>query len=58
MAAIFQNFKNETASQEKQFLSIYLEVGLSGKSPKIGLEFRNISGLEKIRYSYKKVCNA
>ena len=41
---------NETASQESS-LSIYLEVGVSEKSPKIELEFKNISGAEKLRYS-------
>ena len=39
---------NETASQEKQFkfLSIYLGVPASGKSPKIALKFR-ISQVQK-----------
>ena len=34
---------------KRSSLSIYLGVGVSGKSPKNGLEFRNISGSEKIK---------
>ena len=39
---------NETGSQENQFKHIF-RVGVSGKSPKIGLEFKNISGSEKMK---------
>ena len=43
---------------KRNSLSIYLGIGVSGKSPKILLEFKNISGSEKLRYSYnKKVCS-
>ena len=34
---------------KRSILSIYLVVGMNGKSSKIGLEFKNISGLEKKR---------
>ena len=39
---------NETARQEKEFKHIF-RVGVSGKSPKIGLKFKNISGSERIK---------
>ena len=32
---------------KRSSLSIYLGVGVSGKTPKIDLEFKNISGSEK-----------
>ena len=39
----------EVCQIKQQVKSIYLGVGVSGKSPKIGLEFKNISGSEKIK---------
>ena len=56
---IFAHYKRKVCQMKQQVkrssLSIYLGVGeVSGKSPKIGLEFKNISGSEKLRYSYKK----
>ena len=46
---------NETSSPEKQFKHIF-GVRVSEESPKIGLKFKNTSGLKILRYSYKKVC--
>ena len=40
-----KSVSNETASQEQQFKLV--------KSPKIALEFKNLPGSEKLRYSYK-----
>ena len=49
---IFTHYKRNVCQMKQQVerstLSIYLGVGVSGKSPKIGLEFKNISGSEKI----------
>ena len=50
---IFAHYKRELYQMKQQVkrsgLSIYLGVGVSGKSPKIVLEFKNVSGSEKIK---------
>ena len=46
---------NERASQEKQFKHIFGGRG-EWKITKNGHEFKNISGSEKIKVSYKKKC--
>ena len=49
---ILTHYKRKVCEMKEQVkrnsLSIYLGVGVSGKSPKIGFEFKNISGSEKI----------
>ena len=55
---IFAHYKIKVFQMKQQVkrsnLSIYLGVGVSGKSPKIGLEFKNISGSERIKVFLKK----
>ena len=50
---IFAHYKRKVCQMKQQVerssLSIYLGVWVSGKSQKIDLEFKNISGSEKIK---------